>query len=118
MSSDPYSDCRGALAWLCAALILGSAAPVQAQLGLGLVPMRLELKMAPGQQYSGSLKLSNESGAKTRIRAEVLDFNVDATATPQFERDLPREAAYSCKKWLSLNPMEIELDSGGAMNAR
>ena len=114
MSSDRYLHCRGALAWLCAALILGTAAPARAQkLGLGLVPMRLELKMAPGQPYSGSLKLSNESGAKTRIRAEVLDFNVDATTTPQYERDLPSEAACSCKKWLSLNPMEIEMEKGG-----
>jgi hypothetical protein len=80
--------------------------------------MRVELHMTPGQQYSGSLKLSNESGAKTRIRAEVLDFDIDDKATPQFERDLPQEAAYSCKEWLSLNPMEIEIEKGGFLNAR
>jgi P pilus assembly chaperone PapD len=97
---------------------LASAIPAQAQLGLGLVPMRLELKMTPGQQYSGSLKLSSESGGKVRIRAEVLDFNIDATATPQFERDLPPEAATSCKKWLSLNPREIEIAKGGFLNVR
>jgi len=83
-----------------------------------MVPMRVELHMTPGQEYSGALKISNQSGAKTRVRGEVLDFMIDDKTTPQFERDLPREAAYSCKKWLSLNPMEIELDSGGAMNAR
>ena len=74
--------------------------------------------MTPGQEYSGSLKLSNQSDAKTRVRAEVLDFNVDDNATPQFERDLPKEAATSCKKWLSLNPMELELENGGFLNAR
>jgi hypothetical protein len=70
--------------------------------------MRLEFPMAPGQQHSGSLNLSNDSEAKVRIRAELLDFSVDSTATPQFERDLPSEAPYSCRSWLSLNPMEIE----------
>ena len=98
--------------------VLFAAFPAHAQLGLGMAPMRVELKMAPGQQYSGVLKLSSESGLKTRIRAEVLDFDVDDRATPQFERDLPREAAFSCKKWLSLNPMEIEIDKGGFLNVR
>ena len=96
----------------------GTAAPAWAQLGLGLVPMRVELHMTPGQQYSGSLKVSSQSGAKTRVRAEVLDFDIDDTTTPQFERDLPQEAAVSCKKWLSLNPMEAELENGGFLTAR
>ena len=103
---------------LSALFALAGATPAQAQWGLGLVPMRLELKMSPGQQYSGTLKLSSESGAKVRIRAEALDFTVDATTTPQFERDLPQEAPYSCKKWLSLNPMEIEIDKGGFLMVR
>jgi hypothetical protein len=99
-------------------LALGFTRPAQAQLGLALVPMRAELKMMPGQQLSGALKLSSESGAKTRIRAEVDDFYIDATDTPQFERDIPQEAANSCKKWLSLNPMEIELEKGGFLLVR
>lgn len=88
------------------------------QMGLGLVPMRSELKIAPGQQVSGALKLSSESGAKVRIRAEVDDFFIDETDTPQFERNVPNEAAYSCKNWLSLNPMEIELEKGGSLLVR
>jgi hypothetical protein len=107
-----------AVATLLGLIALGGAAPARAQLGLGLVPMRVELRMTPGQQYSGALKLSSESGVMTRIRAEVLDFNIDDKATPQFERGLPQEAAYSCKKWLSLNPMEIELEKGGFLNVR
>jgi hypothetical protein len=83
-----------------------------------MVPMRVEIHLTPGQQYSGALKLSNQSNAKTRVRGEVLDFNIDEKTTPQFERDLPQESAYSCKKWLSLNPMEMELDSSGFVNAR
>jgi len=70
--------------------------------------MRLEFPMNPGQQQSGSLTLSNDSSARVRIRAQILDFTVDATATPQFEADLPGEAVSSCRSWLSLNPMEIE----------
>jgi hypothetical protein len=99
-------------------LILGGAVPARAQVGLGLVPMRVELKMAPGQQYSGTLKLSSQSGAKFRVRSELDDFYIDDNSTPQFARDLPKEAANSCKSWLSLNPMEMELEKDGFLNVR
>jgi len=117
MSADHHVY-RVTIALLGGLLALGVVRPARAQLGLGLAPMRVELKMAPGQQYSGSLKLSSQSGAKTRIRAEVDDFDIDDKAAPQFERDIPQEAAYSCKKWLTLNPMEIELDKDGFLNVR
>ena len=89
-----------------------------AQLGLGLSPMRVELRMAPGQEYSNTVKLNSQSGLSTRVRAEVLDFDIDEAATPQFERNLPKEAATSCKDWLSLNPMEMEIDKDGYLNVR
>jgi hypothetical protein len=118
MSNNHHVYRQCALAVFGALLIVGATQPARAQLGLGLAPMRLELRMGAGQQYSGSLKLSSESGEKARVRAEVLDFNIDAQATPQFERDLPQEAAYSCKKWLTLNPMEIELEKRGVLMVR
>jgi hypothetical protein len=102
--------------WTLGALI--AAVPADAQVGLGLVPMRAELKIAPGQQYTGSLKLSSEAAERVRVRAEALDFALDATATPQFERNLPQEAHYSCRQWLSLNPVESELDAKGFMTMR
>jgi hypothetical protein len=113
---DVHRNC--AVAIVAALLVLGVAVPARAQLGLALVPMRAELKMAPGQQTSGALKLSSESGVRVRIRAEVDDFFIDDADTPQFDREIPQEAAYSCKKWLSLNPMEIELDQGGSLLVR
>lgn len=107
-----------AIIFVSALTLLAGAVPVHAQLGLALVPMRQELKLAPGQEISGALKLSSESGAKTRIRAELDDFDYDATSTPQFERNLPQESATSCKTWMTLNPMEIELDQGGFLLVR
>src|SRR5689334_9193104 len=100
-------------------LLLVVGAPLaQAQLGLGLAPMKIELKMAPGQVYSNTLKLSSGAGDKLRVRGETLDFQVDDKATPQFERNLPQEAAVSCKTWLTLNPVEIELEKDGFLMVR
>jgi hypothetical protein len=73
--------------------------------------MRLELRMAPGNQHSGTINLTNNSAGKMRIRAELLDFYLDDEATPQFERENPKEAPYSCRQWLSVNPMEAELEA-------
>ena len=101
---------------LFAAHIFAPAA--HAQLGLGLAPMRVELRMAPGQEYSSTVKLSSQSNESTRVRVEVLDFDIDETTTPQFERSLPKEAAISCKNWLTLNPMEMEIDKDGYLNVR
>jgi len=114
--SHVYRRCT--LVTVAATLVLGITSPARAQLGLSLAPMRVELRMMSGQQYSGSLQLTSNSDAKTRIRAEVLDFDIDASTTPQFERDLPQESPYSCKKWLSLNPMEIEVEPSGVLPVR
>jgi hypothetical protein len=93
-------------------IVLAAAQPAPAQLGLGLSPMRVELAMGPGRQYSGSLNLSSDSQGKVRVRAELLDFFIDESETPQFDRSYPQEAEFSCRPWLSVNPMETELGAG------
>jgi hypothetical protein len=118
MSTQSVLYSKRALVAAAVVSFFGFALQANAQVGLALVPMREELKIEPGGQLSGALKLSSESGAKTRIRTEADDFFVDKTDTPQFERNIPHEAAYSCKNWLTLNPMEIELDQGGFLLVR
>jgi len=92
---------------LIAALLL--AAPLTAQVDLGLAPMRVEFPAVPGRAFSGTLALSN-GPVKTRIRTELLDLYIDETTTPQFVANAPAEAPYSCRSWLSVNPMEMDLD--------
>ena len=110
-----HRHCQLAIACL---MLPASATLAHAQIGLGLAPMRLEFRLAPGQQQSGTLDLSNDSGTKVRIRSELLDFFVDSTATPQFERDLTQEAADSCRSWLLVNPMETETMAGTQLPVR
>src|SRR5580658_5633096 len=99
---------RSVTSFLALALVLG-AAPAFAQLGLGLSPMRLELRFPGPASQSGSLLLTNGSSEKARVRAEILDFFVDAQETPQFGRNYEQESAFSCRSWLSVNPMETEV---------
>src|ERR1035441_1499109 len=94
------------LAILAALALAGSA---RAQVGLGLAPMREELKLASGAAHSGVLTLANDASPKVRCKTELLDFYLDATGTPQFG-GYPREAEFSCRQWLVANPMELELN--------
>jgi hypothetical protein len=104
--------------WLpvAAGLLLGCPS-LSAQVGLGLSPMRMELRLSPGGSYSGTLRLDNQ-GDRLRVRTSVLDFHLDAEQNPQFEPGLTEEAAYSCRNWLTVNPMEAELDVKGGIAVR
>ena len=112
---------RSVISFLALVLVLG-AVPVFAQLGLGLSPMRLELRFpdsgrGPAAQ-SGSLILTNGSNETARVRAEILDFFLDGQETPQFAHSFERESAFSCRSWLSVNPMETELAPGATTMIR
>jgi hypothetical protein len=53
-----------------------------------------------------------------RFRAEILDLSIDKEAVPQFEKDIPSEAAFSCKDWVTANPMEAEIAGSGMITVR
>jgi len=80
--------------------------------------MREELALGAGAQHSGVLTLNNDTPAKVRVAAELLDFYIDSTGTPQFGRQWSQEADYSCRTWLSVNPMEMELDGNSQIAVR
>jgi hypothetical protein len=92
--------------------------PLAAQVDLGLSPMRIEFGAIPGRPYSGVLSLTNSGPEKSRVRAELLDFYVDENTTPQFVANSPTESAYSCRTWLSANPMEMEVEAHGQVTVR
>lgn len=100
-----------------AGFLLLIVAPLRAQVGLGLSPMRLELRMAPGASYTGSLRLVSEGGP-VRARTSLLDFHLDSEQTPQFNEEFAEDAAYSCRRWLTVNPMETELKANGEVMVR
>jgi hypothetical protein len=80
--------------------------------------MRVEFPAVAGRPYSGTLALSNSATVKVRVRVELLDFYVDDSMTPQFVKSAPAEAEFSCRQWLSVNPMELELEPQSQVNAR
>ncbi|HUS05789.1 MAG TPA: hypothetical protein VMZ52_05825 [Bryobacteraceae bacterium] len=118
MHTDSYIFRKCALAAIAAAALLTIASPAGAQVDLGLTPMRVEIPAVAGKAYSGSLSLSNAGTAKARVRVEMVDFYVDENMTPQFVGNVPGEAEYSCRSWLSANPMEVEVEPRSQVTVR
>jgi hypothetical protein len=71
--------------------------------------MRIEFPAVGGKQYSNAMTLSNAAPVKARVRTEILDFFVDENSTPQFVPEASSEAGHSCREWLTVNPMEMEI---------
>jgi len=95
-----------------------AALPARAELGLALAPMRVEIQIPAGGQYTDSLRLTNDSEGPSRIRAELLDWYLDDTMTPQFADRYVQEKNFSCRDWLQVNPREVDLVAGGAVRIR
>jgi hypothetical protein len=104
-------------AWLALGTI-ASVAPAVAQYGFALSPMRAEMNLTPGAQRNGTLTIANDAKATARFRTEILDVSIDKEAVPQFEKDIPSEVSFSCKDWISVNPMEGEMPAAGQMPIR
>ena len=99
-------------------LSIAATAPAHAQFNLGLSPMRVELNAAAGTQRTGTLTLGNESQQPARFRTEILDLSIDNEAVPQFKKDIPGESQYSCRQWITVNPMEAEIAPLSHMDIR
>ena len=99
-------------------LIVAAPSGASADLSLGLSPMRQEFRLAAGEIVTRVLRLSNASKDAVRLRAEVLDFNIDDMVTPQFAKHIASEAIFSCRSWLRINPMETDLQPESGMTVR
>jgi hypothetical protein len=101
-------------------LLLASAVtlPARAELGIALAPMRIEIQISAGGQYSESFRLSNESAEPVRVRGELLDWYLDDSMTPQFADRYEQEKDFSCRDWLQINPREMDLVANGTFRVR
>lgn len=92
--------------------------PARAELGIALAPMRLEIQIPAGGQYTDSLRLSSEADEPMRARGELLDWYMDETMTPQFSDHLEQEKSLSCRDWLQVNPREVDLPARASTRVR
>jgi len=80
--------------------------------------MTSEFQVAAGAQQSGTLTLRNDSAAKAQLAAQMLDFFVDSSETPQFRERYPAESEFSCRDWLEVQPPIGEIGPKASMPVR
>ncbi len=99
-------------------MTISLAVLAHAELGLALTPMRVEIRIAPGSQYTDSLRLTNDGDDPVRVRGDLLDFFMDETMTPQFAPRLEQEMQFSCRNWLQVNPSELDIPAAENFRVR
>lgn len=85
-------------------------------LDLAYQPMRVELHLTPSQVQTGAIQLKNQGAQAVHLRVRMLDFYVSADNTPQFA--LQNDDTYSCRKWTTLNPTEVDVAAGAVVPFR
>ncbi|PYS29752.1 MAG: hypothetical protein DMG11_07885 [Acidobacteria bacterium] len=98
-------------AFLCAfvslCLCAGLAPQAQAGIDLAYQPMRVDLRLTPGQTQTGVVQLKNQGTQAIHLRGRMMDFVVSDDNTPQFVARTDEN--YSCRSWTILNPVEVDI---------
>src|SRR5581483_7196645 len=84
-----------------------SVPAANANIDLAYQPMRVDLRLVPGQVQTGTIQLKNDGRVPMHLRARMLDFYVSSNNTPQFST--VTDESYSCRKWTILNPTEVDI---------
>jgi hypothetical protein len=81
------------------------------QMTLGISPLRVELKVAPGADTSQSVKLSNSGEVATQVRVSIADWTLSQAGDQTFVK--PGATSWGCASWIRVNPSEFSLPAGG-----
>jgi hypothetical protein len=94
------------------------ATPAFAADGLDMAyqPMRADWTIVAGQIQTATVQIKNQGQTDVHLRARVMDFYVSADNTPQFVEE--SDNGYSCRSWVVLNPVEIDVDAGSVETFR
>jgi hypothetical protein len=91
-------------------MLLSLTAPVPAELGLDVSPVKMELAMAPGSSYNIPLTVHNGTSDATHVQATLVDYGVAPNGDYQVAPVGSR--ADSLMRWASINPREFDLPAG------
>ncbi|MDQ6929226.1 MAG: DUF916 domain-containing protein [Candidatus Eremiobacteraeota bacterium] len=101
---------------LVAAMLVVTAYPTPADLGLDVAPAKYELQVAGGQSKTIPITVRNSSTAPVHIQATLSDFTVVSNGDYAFMR--PGKNKYSLARWVTVNPREFDLPANGFQQVR
>lgn len=78
----------------------------------------IKITARPGQVLTREFRLTLDAGQpKTRFHSHMQDWWRNEDGTQSFYRD-PGTLAQSCGRWVTLNPVEVEVQPGGTLVTR
>jgi P pilus assembly chaperone PapD len=104
---------------LTAALLLGAAVitvPSSADMALDVSPIRVQVRVEPGQEYTNAVRVLNSGKEPVRLRAYVEDWFLDEKGTPIFRPAGTMERSASL--WVDAAPSDFLLEPGQAKFVR
>ena len=94
---------------LAALLLLAASYTARAQTSVEISPMRIDLKMAPGQATTQAVTVTNTGTDPVRVRATLSDWHLTREGTPQFEEPLEGRK-FAASGWTRIAPPEVVIE--------
>ena len=100
----------------------GSADPLLAQgeakpHNVGAAPLRIDVKLPPGQAHTETIRVSSDADEPVHMRATAGDWYFNQYDAPQYD-PVGKHPSYSCGSWIRVNPTEFDIPPHGTTPVR
>lgn len=91
-------------------LLLATGATASADMSMDVTPLRVQVRMDPGAEYTNAVQVTNSGAEPLRLRAYLEDWTLDEVGTPIFQPagSMPRTAS----AWIDVGPSDLLLKPG------
>lgn len=90
-------------------LCLG-AGPATADVSLDVSPMRVQLHVMPGAEFTDAVEITNVGNEAVRIQAELEDWFLDEVGTPLYQR--AGTIQQTASHWVDIAPKDFLIEPG------
>ena len=89
---------------------------LHADVSIGVSPIRIEHSVGQGERGTDMISVTNDGSAATRLRISVEDWSLTKDGNPVFMKT--GENAYSCARWIRVNPTDLRIEPGQTKEVR
>ena len=91
-------------------LLLTAGATASADMSMDVTPLRVQVRMDPGAEYTNAVQVTNSGEEPLRLRAYLEDWYLDEVGTPMFQP--AGSTPHTASPWIDVAPSDLLLKSG------
>jgi P pilus assembly chaperone PapD len=84
---------------------------------VGVAPLRIDVKLPPGQAHTETIRVSSDADEPVHMRASAMDWYFNQYDAPQYD-PVGKHPSYSCGSWMRVNPTEFDVPAHGMKPVR